>query len=63
MTISQYTIEVQADAADFSDSKTMFISDDLTKAVDVFVDANGHRRLIGWLDLGVMRSPVELIRV
>jgi hypothetical protein len=63
MTISQYTIEVQADEADFSDSKTMFISDDIAKAVDVFIDADGHRRLIGWLDLGVMRSPVELIRV
>ena len=66
MKINYYTIEVQADEADFSDARTVGEFSDVRVATAYLVDTDkrkGHRRLIGWLDLGVMRSPVELIRL
>ncbi len=50
--------------ADFSDAKTIGEFSDIRVATAHLIDqSSGHRRLIGWLDLGAMRSPVELIRL
>lgn len=64
MQINYYTLELQRDEADFSDAKTIGEFSDIRVATAHLIDqAKGHRRLIGWLDLGPMRSPVELIRL
>ena len=64
MQINHYTIEVQRESADFSDAQTIGEFSDVRVATAHLIDENhGHRRLIGWLDMGAMRSPVELIRL
>ena len=64
MQINWYTIEVQRESADFSDAKTVGEFRDVHVATAHLIDESwGHRRLIGWLDLGAMVSPVELIRL
>lgn len=63
MQINLYSVEVQRDEPNFSDAMTVGEFNDVRTAVDRLMAAKGHRRLIGWLDLGAMRSPVELIRL
>lgn len=66
MQINHYTIEVQRESADFSDAKTIGEFSDVRVATAHLIDtekSRGHKRLIGWLDLGAMRSPVELLRI
>ena len=66
MQINWYTIESQRESADFSDAKTIGEFSDVRVATAHLVDLSRSvrcHRLIGWLDLGGMRSPVELARV
>ena len=63
MTIDMYSVEIQQESTDFSDAGTVWQGRDLDMAYRHFKAQIGHRRLIGWLDLGAMRSPVELIRL
>ena len=64
MKINLYSVEVQRDSADFSDAQTVGEFSDVRVATAYLTDsARGPRRLIGWLDLGAMRSPVELLRL
>jgi len=63
MQMNLYTVELQRDEPNFSDAMTVGEFNDVRTAVDRLQNAKGHRRLIGWLDLGPMRSPVELIRL
>lgn len=63
MEMSHYTLELQRDEADFSDAKTIGEFNDIRVATAHLIDqSRGHRRLIGWLDMGIM-TPVELIRL
>ena len=62
MQINLYTVELQRDEPNFSDAMTVGEFNDVRTAVDRLVTAKGHRRLIGWLDMGIM-TPVELIRL
>ncbi len=62
MEMNLYSVELQGDEPTFSDAKTIGQFDDVRTAVDRLINAKGHRRLIGWLDMGVMRTPAELIR-
>ena len=64
MQINYYTIEAQRESVDFSDAKTVGEFSDVRVATAHLIDNSfGHRRLVGWLDLGAMRSPVELLRL
>ena len=63
-TLDWYTIEVQREAADFSDAKTVGEFRDIRVATAHLTDKSwGNRRLIGWLDLDGIKSPLELIRL
>ena len=65
-TINWYTIEEQRESADFSDAETIGEFRDVRVATAHLIDIHKRprpKRLIGWLDLDGMRSPVELIRI
>jgi hypothetical protein len=63
-TIDFYTVELQRDSADFSDAKTIGEFRDVRVATAHLIDeSRGHRRLIGWIDLDGIKSPLELIRI
>ena len=63
MQMNYFSLEIQQEEADFSDATTVWEGSDLYTAARKCKNFIGHRRLIGWLDLGAMRSPVELIRL
>jgi hypothetical protein len=64
MNMNYFTLELQRESADFSDAKTVAEFSDIQVAMAHLIDdTKGHRRLIGWLDLGAMQAPVELIRL
>ena len=63
MQMNLYTVELQRDEPSFSDATTIGEFSDIRTAIDRLESSRGHRRLIGWLDMGAMRSPVELIRL
>ena len=63
MQMNYYTVELQRDEPSFSDASTVGEFVDIRSAVYCLGTEKGHRRLVGWLDLGAMRSPVELIRL
>ena len=64
MQTNYFTVEVQRESPDFSDAKTVGEFADVRTALAFLQDeSRGHRRLIGWIDGVVMRTPVELLRL
>ena len=56
-----YTVELQGEAADFSDATTIWSGAGLHQAYKAFGDYSGHRQLVAWGEHRVLpRTPVVL---